>query len=43
MYRDKTRRKRQIARTATDLTSTRRGSPQAISETELEAAASGVL
>jgi diguanylate cyclase (GGDEF)-like protein/putative nucleotidyltransferase with HDIG domain len=43
MYRDKTRRKRLIAKNSPDLVPSRREAPPAISDSELEQAASGVL
>jgi len=43
MYRDKTRRKRQIAKRTPQLVSSRREAPPEISDSELEQAASGVL
>jgi diguanylate cyclase (GGDEF)-like protein len=43
MYRDKTRRKRQIAKRTPHLVSSRREPPPEISDSELEQAASGVL
>jgi diguanylate cyclase (GGDEF)-like protein len=43
MYRDKTRRKRQIAKRTPHVVSSRREAPPEISDSELEQAASGVL
>jgi diguanylate cyclase (GGDEF)-like protein len=43
MYRDKTRRKRQIAKHTPHIVSSRREAPPEISDSELEQAASGVL